>query len=96
MTVFKMTTKELINAIVKEAGLKPKDAKIIFGTIINAIQESLEKNETVELRGLGTFEVRQRKPKPARIIKTGKPLNLPAFKVPYFKPGKVLKKIVNS
>lgn len=91
-----MTTKELINAIVKETGFKPKDAKIVFDAIINSISEGLEKGETIELRGLGTFEVRQRKPKPARIIKTGKSINLPAFKVPYFKPGKILKKIVNK
>ena len=91
-----MTTKELITAITKVTGLKPKDAKVVLGTIINSIQESLEKGETVELRGLGTFEVRQRKPKLARIIKTGKSIDLPAFKVPYFKPGKILKKIVNK
>jgi len=90
-----MTTKELITSISKATGLKSKDAKVIFNTIINSIGEGLEKGKTIELRGLGTFEVRQRKPKPARIIKTGKSINLPAFKVPYFKPGKILKKIVN-
>lgn len=91
-----MTTRELILAIVKATGFRTKDAKVVFSAIINAIREGLEKGETVELRGLGTFEVRQRKPKPARIIKTGESINLPAFKVPYFKPGKILKKIVGK
>ena len=89
-----MTTKELSTAIAKATNLKPKDAKVILGAIINSIREGLKRGETVELRGLGTFEVRQRKPKPARIIKTGKAINLPAFKVPYFKPGRILKRIV--
>ena len=91
-----MTTKELSTAIAKATNLKPKDAKVVLRVIINSIREGLEKGETIELRGLGTFEVRQRKPKPARVIKTGVPISLPAHKVPYFKPGKILKKIVNK
>lgn len=90
-----MTTKEISISIAKATGLKFKDAKVILDTIINSIRESLERSETVELRGLGTFEVRERKPKPARILKTGSSIRLPARKVPYFKPGKILKKIVN-
>ena len=91
-----MTTKELIQTISAEAGIKPKDAFIVLKTIITSIEEGLQKGETVELRGLGTFEVRQRKSKPAQIIKTKTTITLPSRKVPYFKPGKVLKRLVNK
>ena len=91
-----MTTKELTEAIAKVTGFKTKDARIVLCAIVNSIREGLEKGKTIELRGLGTFEVRQRKAKPARIIKTGESISLPPRKVPYFKPGKVLKRLVNT
>lgn len=91
-----MTTKGLIEAIAKETGLKPNEAQIVLKAIISSIQEGLERGETVELRGLGTLEARDRKSKPARIIKTGEQIRVPARRVPCFKPGKVLKKIVNE
>jgi len=86
-----MTSKALINAIGKAANLKPKEAKMILDRMIGAIREGLKKGETIELRGLGTFEVRQRKSKPAQIMKTKTTIRIPARKVPYFKPGKILK-----
>ena len=91
-----MTSKALINAIGKAANIKPKEAKMILDRMIGAIREGLKKGETIELRGLGTFEVRQRKSKPAQIMKTKTTIRIPARKVPYFKPGKVLKKLVNK
>ncbi|OIO00047.1 integration host factor [Candidatus Desantisbacteria bacterium CG_4_10_14_0_8_um_filter_48_22] len=91
-----MTSKALINAIGKAANLKPKEAKMILDRMIGAIREGLKKGETIELRGLGTFEVRQRKSKPAQIMKTKTTIRIPARKVPYFKPGKILKRIVNK
>jgi len=91
-----MTAKELINAIAKATELKPADARIVLKTITNAISEGLKNGETIELRGLGTFEIRKRKSKPAQIIKTRTTIRIPARRVPYFKPGKVLKKLVNK
>jgi len=91
-----MTSKALINAIGKAANLKPKEAKMILDRMIGAIREGLKKGETIELRGLGTFEVRQRTSKPAQIMKTKTTIRIPARKVPYFKPGKILKRIVNK
>lgn len=91
-----MTTKDLIQTISAESGIKPKDAWIVLKTIITCIEEGLQKGETVELRGLGTFEARQRRSKPAQIIKTKTTITLPPRKVPYFKPGKVLKRLVDK
>jgi len=91
-----MTTKELIEIIVKTSGIKPKEARVVLETIIGCIEEGLQKGETVELRGLGTFEIRKRKSKPAQLMKTKTTIRIPERKVPYFKPGKVLKRIVNK
>jgi len=65
---------------------------IIFDSMIDAIK----RGERIELRGFGSFEVRERKPRLARNPKSGAAVKLQERKVPFFKTGKELKLMVNN
>jgi integration host factor subunit beta len=64
----------------------------VFKSIINA----LHRGDKIELRGFGSFRIRQRESRKGRNPKTGERVDVPAKKVPYFKPGKELKELINS
>ena len=66
--------------------------EIVFESII----ETLNQGEKIELRGFGSFRVRERGARRGRNPKTGDPVSIPAKRVPYFKPGKELKELIND
>ena len=61
-----------------------------------SIIETLNQGEKIELRGFGSFRVRERGARRGRNPKTGDPVSIPAKRVPYFKPGKELKELINN
>ncbi|MCV4797029.1 integration host factor subunit beta, partial [Escherichia coli] len=61
-----------------------------------SITESLNRGEKIELRGFGSFRVRERNSRKGRNPKTGTSVDIPAKRVAYFKPGKELKELINS
>ena len=65
---------------------------IIFDSMINAIK----RGERIELRGFGSFVVRERKPRLGRNPKSGAEVKLEERKVPFFKTGKALRLMVNN
>ena len=89
-----MTKKELAESVVEKTGLKVKAAEKSVNAIIESITEALKKGDKVQLVGFGTFEVRQRAARTGHNPQTGKEINIPATKVPAFKPGKALKDVV--
>ncbi len=91
-----MTKAELVDGVAKKAGLSKKDAEVIVQTVLESIIESLRGGEKVELRGFGSFRLRDRAARQGRNPKTGEKVFVPAKKVPYFKPGKELKELINS
>ena len=62
--------------------------------VIEAITETLQEGEQVSLIGFGTFLVRERAARTGRDPRTGATINIPAAKVPAFRPGKALKDAV--
>jgi integration host factor subunit beta len=64
-------------------------------TVFRSIIEALQRGEKIELRGFGSFRLRQREPRKGRNPKTGDKVDVPPKKVPYFKPGKELKELIN-
>jgi integration host factor subunit beta len=52
--------------------------------------------DKIEIRGFGSFRTRQRKPRVGRNPKTGDRVEVPAKKIPFFKPSKELKDLVNT
>lgn len=89
-----MTKTELVNLVAEKSGLTKKDAEKAFGATIEAITETLKKGEKIQIVGFGTFEVRDRAAREGKNPLTGKPLSIPATKVPAFKAGKSLKDAV--
>lgn len=91
-----MTKAELVDGVARNSGLSKKDAEVIVQTVLESIIDSLKGGEKVELRGFGSFRLRDRASRQGRNPKTGEKVFVPAKKVPYFKPGKELKELINS
>lgn len=86
-----MNKTELVSAVSKKAEISKKDAVKVVDATFAAIEEALAKGEKVQLIGFGTFEVRERAARKGRNPQTGEEIEIPASKIPAFKPGKALK-----
>jgi integration host factor subunit beta len=71
-------------------------AKVTVDAIFNAMMESLKKGDRIEIRGFGSFVVRHYGAYTGRNPKTGKMVDVPPKKLPYFKVGKELREMVNG
>lgn len=91
-----MTKAELIEDVSRAVEMSRKDSETIVETIFESIVKSLRSGEKIEIRGFGSFRTRQRKPRIGRNPKTGARVDVPAKKIPYFKPSKELKDLVNA
>ncbi len=91
-----MTKAELVEDVARAAELTKKDAERLVEIVFESIIETLNQGEKIELRGFGSFRVRERGARRGRNPKTGDPVSIPAKRVPYFKPGKELKEFFND
>lgn len=91
-----MTKAELVEDVADAAELTKKDAERLVEIVFESIIETLNQGEKIELRGFGSFRVRERGARRGRNPKTGDPVSIPAKRVPYFKPGKELKELINE
>ena len=89
-----MNKTELINAVAENAALSKKDAEAAVTAALDAVAAALAEGDEVRLVGFGTFEVKKREARIGRNPKTKEEIQIPATKVPAFKPGKALKDIV--
>jgi len=91
-----MTKAELVEDVARAAELTKKDAERLVEIVFESIIETLNLGEKIELRGFGSFRVRERGARRGRNPKTGDPVDIPAKRVPYFKPGKEMKELINE
>ena len=91
-----MTKADLIEEVSKVAEVTRKDGEVIVETIFDSIVKSLRAGDKIEIRGFGSFRTRQRKPRTGRNPKTGAKVDVPAKTIPFFKPSKELKDMVND
>jgi integration host factor subunit beta len=91
-----MTKAELIEEVSKVVEMTRKDSEEIVETIFDSIVGSLHKGEKIEIRGFGSFRTRQRQPRVGRNPKTGTRVEVPSKRIPYFKPSKELRDLVNT
>src|SRR2546429_1893415 len=91
-----MTKADLIEEVSRVVEMTRKEAEVIVEAIFDSIVRSLRGGDKIEIRGFGSFRTRQRQPRVGRNPKTGARVEVPAKKIPYFKPSKELKDIVNS
>jgi len=92
----RMTKADLIEEVSRLAEVTRKDSEVIVETIFDSIVRSLRVGDKIEIRGFGSFRTRQRKPRVGRNPKTGDRVEVPAKKIPFFKPSKELKDLVNT
>ncbi|MDX1503130.1 MAG: integration host factor subunit beta [Thermoanaerobaculia bacterium] len=90
-----MTKAQLVDEVARNTELTKKHAELIVNTVFDSIVRSLRKGEKIELRGFGSFRIRQRGPRIGRNPKTGDRVQVPPKRIPYFKPGKELKELLN-
>jgi len=90
-----MTKAELVEEVAKVAELTKKHSEVIVNTVFQSIIEALHEEDKIELRGFGSFRIRRRRSRQGRNPKTGDKVSVPAKKIPYFKPGKELKDLIN-
>jgi len=92
-----MTKTQLIDTIhEKSSGLTRLQVANVVDTMIKAMTTALAQGDKVEIRGFGNFTVRQREARKARNPRTGDVVEVPAKRVPHFKPGKELKAMVEG
>ena len=86
-----MNKADLIQRVADMSGLSKKDSAKAVDAVFEAISQALQNGEKVQLVGFGNFEVRERAARKGRNPQTGEEIDIPASKVPTFRPGKTLK-----
>jgi integration host factor alpha subunit len=89
-----MTKADLVDEIAERTGLTKKDVAETVDQFLEAVSRSLINGKHIEIRGFGTFRVRDRKPRMARNPRTGESVPVPARRIPVFKVSKELKEKV--
>ena len=91
-----MTKADLIEDISRTTEMSRKDSELIVDTVFESIVKSLRSGQKIEIRGFGSFRTRERQSRVGRNPKTGARDDVPAKRIPYFKPSKELKDVVNG
>jgi integration host factor subunit beta len=91
-----MTKADLVDEVIRVSSLSKKQAEAIVNTVFDSIVEALQQDDKIELRGFGSFRVRRRRSRQGRNPTTGDRVAVPAKRIPYFKPGKELKDLING
>ena len=91
-----MTKAELVEQVADKIQLTKKQTEAVVNILLGCITEALSEGDKVELRGFGSFRIRNRNPREGRNPKTGDTVQIPAKRVPFFKAGKELREMVDS
>lgn len=90
-----MTKADLVVDVMRLGDLTRTDAETIIETIFDSVIAALRSGDKIEVRGFGSFRTRERNSRVGRNPKTGARVEVPAKRVPYFKPSKDLRDLVN-
>jgi integration host factor subunit beta len=92
-----MTKSELVEKLLSvHSMLTRKDSEMVVDIVFDSMRNALKNGEKVEIRGFGSFTIRERSPREARNPKNGQVVNIPSKKTPFFKTGKELRERVNN
>jgi integration host factor subunit beta len=91
-----MTKSDLIEKVAAQLSLPKGKAELIINCIFDSMEESLKAGHRIEIRGLGSFEIRRYKAYEGRNPRTGDPVGVNPKRLPFFKVGKELKERVNA
>ena len=91
-----MNKSELINTLKNESAISRKEAEDVVSIFFGAISDTLSDGKRVEIRGFGSFTVKEYKPYIGRNPKTGEQIQVAPKKLPFFKVGKGLKAMADQ
>ncbi len=89
-----MTKADLVEEIAGRTGISRNHTAVIVDQLLDAVSRALSEGKHLEIRGFGTFKVRERRARRARNPRSGSEVMVPAKLVPVFKPSKELKAVV--
>jgi integration host factor subunit beta len=87
---------ELIMEVSETLNITKKQSAVIVKTIFYSIIEALAQGDKVEIRNFGSFRIKMREERIGRNPRTGEKVKVPQKKVPFFKPGKELKHLIEK
>lgn len=93
-----MTKADLVELVAAQVRLTKKDTEVVIDTILESITKALavKGDGKVELRGFGSFRTRQRRARQGRNPQSGESVHVPPKRIPFFKPGKELRRLIDS
>ncbi len=91
-----MTKSDIVNKFTEKEGIKRKMSEEIIDIVFDSMRESLIEGKKVEVRGFGTFKIKDYKEYQGRNPRTGEVIDVQPKKLPFFKVGKELKEKLNS
>src|SRR4051794_20497793 len=91
-----MTKADLVEEVIRITELPRKESEVVVETVFESIIQALQSGDKIEIRGFGSFRTRERRGRTGRNPKTGAKVEVPAKKIPFFKPSKELKDFVNG
>jgi integration host factor subunit beta len=91
-----MIKADLINKLSKDMNITKQEAENGVNIFFETLKEAIKRGEEIELRGFGSFRIRKRDSRSGRNPRTGERVKVPAKKVIYFKPSKILKQMINK
>ena len=87
---------DIVNEVSKVADITKVKAEVAVDAVFDAMRLSMQRGERIELRGFGSFRIRRRGSRTGRNPKTGARVDVPSKSIPYFKPGKELRELLNG
>jgi integration host factor subunit beta len=91
-----MNRSELIDVLKEEASINRKDAETIVQVFFDAISDALNDDGRIEIRGFGSFSVKEYRPYVGRNPKSGEKIEVSPKRLPFFRVGKELKSLVDA
>lgn len=91
-----MTKSELIEAVAAATKITKSRAELVVNSVFDTMTAALERGDGIEIRGFGSFTVREYSPYDGRNPRTGTAVTVPEKRLPFFKVGKELKALVNE
>ncbi len=91
-----MNKRELTKVFAKKMGITIRDAEVCVNTLFNNMADTLAKGGRVEIRGFGSFKVKQYESYSGRNPKTGESIQVRSKKLPYFRLGSIMRKRINN
>ncbi|MDH4223793.1 MAG: integration host factor subunit beta [candidate division Zixibacteria bacterium] len=89
-----MTKSDLVEKIVEKSGLTRTDVAVVVDSFLEAVKNAMKEGNNIEIRGFGTFKIKERKARKARNPRTGEEVPVPDRKVPVFKPSNEFKELI--